>query len=90
MQIKDAVGLGSGVLSGEKLTESRDTTLQLPNTTPKAETAKMHSYRAKREMLWCGASRSVNLHPMAEGGIAIAIWGKLFCKCRLFVCLTER
>lgn len=35
MQIKDAVGLGSGFLSGEKPTESRDRTLQLPNTTPK-------------------------------------------------------
>lgn len=67
MQIKGAVGLGSGLLSGKKMRESRDTTLQLPNTNPKTGTHKMHSYRERREMMHSrGASSSLNLHPMAE------------------------
>lgn len=64
MQIKGAVGLCSGFLSGKKMTESRDTTLQLCNINPKPGT---YAYRARREMMHsCGASSSLNLHPEAE------------------------
>lgn len=67
MQIKGAVGFGSGFLSGGKMTESRHTTLQLPNNSPKIGTYQMHSHRAGRGMMdSCGAYNCLNLHPMAE------------------------
>lgn len=77
MQIKGAVGFGLGFLSGEKMTESRDTTLQLPNGNPKTGTYQMHSYRAEREMMHsCGDSSCLKLHPVAESllpsGISMA------------------
>lgn len=66
MQIKGAVWFGFGFLSGEKMTENRDTTLQVPNTIPKTGTYQMYSYRAREMIHSCGASSSLNLHPMAE------------------------
>lgn len=75
-------------------------TLQLPNTTTKAGTAKMHSHRERREMHWCQASRSLNLHPMAESHLpsgtsvsanVISLFLILvFLLLLIFVCLVER
>lgn len=55
MQIKGPMGLSSRFPSGKKLTERVDSTPQLPKGTLKAGTAKMYSYKARREMHWCGA-----------------------------------
>jgi len=81
MRIKGAVGLSSGFLGGEKTTESRCTTLQLPNITPKAGTAKMQPYRMRREVQRCGAPQKSEKSP--------AGWDQHVCKHRLFVCLAE-